>query len=408
MRPELIVAEKEFRDHITSKRFLAILVIFMLLALYAMVTGMDSYNKNLDSYKKNMASSDPYKQETIDSMQKQIQDAESRGASAEEIQSLKDNLEYYVNPPMPSVLQVFTSFTLLFAVLGMVLSVSIGFDQITKEKEDGSLKTMLSSPIYRDALINGKAIGAIATLAAAIAATFLMTIAIMLLYGVVPGLEDLLRIILFFVAALLYCTVFFAIAMTMSTIAKNSAMAVIYTIGIVFLILLFSILVSMASYAIAGMILGPAPEAPQYPSYTSYSYSSETVGDTATYYVNGTEVNSSVPQPIPVSTPMAEDPYYRYINKQAQLSSQISDTINTVSPINDFSGIFGSGSGIATAILSKQKPSNMYGFYYSSYGKTVSVVESLSYVWTKILGLIVEIVLAFGLSYMLFMRMDIR
>jgi ABC-2 type transport system permease protein len=408
MRPELIVAEKEFRDHITSKRFLAILAIFMLLALYAMVTGMDSYNKSLDTYKKDKASSDPGKQEMINSMQKQIQDAESRGASAEEIQSLKDMLEHYVNPPMPSVLQVFTSFTLLFAVLGMVLSVSIGFDQITKEKEDGSLKTTLSSPMYRDALINGKAIGAIATIAVAIAATFLMTIAIMLLYGVVPGLEDLLRIVLFFVAALLYCTVFFAIAMATSTIAKSSAMAVIYTIGIVFLILLFSILASLASYAIAGYILGPAPDAPTYPSYISYSYASETVGDTTTYYVNGTAANSSVPQPIPISTPMAEDPYYSYMNKQSQMASQISDTINTVSPINDFSGMFGTGGGIATAILSKQKPSNMYGLYYSNYGKTVSVWESLLYVWTKILGLIVEIVVAFALSYIMFMRMDIR
>jgi ABC-2 type transport system permease protein len=105
---------------------------------------------------------------------------------------------------------------------------------------------------------------------------------------------------------------------------------------------------------------------------------------------------------------MAEDPYYSYMNKQSQMASQISDTINTVSPINDFSGMFGTGGGIATAILSKQKPSNMYGLYYSNYGKTVSVWESLLYVWTKILGLIVEIVVAFALSYVMFMRMDIR
>ncbi len=51
MRPELIVAEKEFRDHLTSKRFIAILAIFMLLAVYAMVSGMNTYNQSLDSYK---------------------------------------------------------------------------------------------------------------------------------------------------------------------------------------------------------------------------------------------------------------------------------------------------------------------------------------------------------------------
>ncbi len=56
--------------------------------------------------------------------------------------------------------------------MGMILSGAIGFDLISKEKEDGSLKTVLSSPIYRDALINGKAAGAIATLAITMAATF--------------------------------------------------------------------------------------------------------------------------------------------------------------------------------------------------------------------------------------------
>ncbi len=51
MRPELIVAEKEFRDHIMSKRFIIIFGIMMLLAIYAISTGMDAYNKALDEYK---------------------------------------------------------------------------------------------------------------------------------------------------------------------------------------------------------------------------------------------------------------------------------------------------------------------------------------------------------------------
>ena len=63
MKPIFIVAGEEFKDHITSKRFLAILAIFMLLAVYAMVTGMDGYNKTLDYYKKDASSNNPYRQE---------------------------------------------------------------------------------------------------------------------------------------------------------------------------------------------------------------------------------------------------------------------------------------------------------------------------------------------------------
>lgn len=404
MKPIFIVAEKEFKDHITSKRFLAILAIFMLLAVYAMVTGMDGYNQSLDYYKKDASSNNPYRQETINSMQKQIQDAEARGAPAEEIQSLKDSLEYYTNPPMPSVLQVFTSFMLLFSIMGMLLSVSMGFDQISREKEDGSLKTVLSSPMYRDALINGKALGAVATLAVIMAATFLMTLAVMLLYGVVPDAEDLVRIAVFFVAALLYCTVFFAIAMMMSTVAKNSAMAVIYTIGVVFLILIFSVLSSVVGTAVAGYVMGPEPAPPVYPEpYTVYSASSGAI-----IYYNSTSNNSSMPMPMPISVPI-NDEYSKYMTKKYQMSAQIADTLNTVSPIHDFSGSFGiGGTGIASVILSKQKPYDPYASQWTSYSKTISVLESLSYVWTKVLGLIVEIILAFGITYVAFMRMDIR
>ncbi|BAI61057.1 putative ABC transporter [Methanocella paludicola SANAE] len=405
MESIFIVAEKELKDQITSKRFIAILAIFMLLALYAMVTGMESYNKSLQYYKNDVASDNPYRQETINSMQKQIQDAEARGASAQEIQSLKDSLEYYTNPPMPSVLQVFSSFALLFSILGMILSVSMGFDQVSREKEEGTLKTVLSSPMYRDALINGKSLGAIVTLAIVIAATFLMTIAVMLLYGVVPVADDLLRLAVFFIAALLYCTVFFAIAMLMSTVAKNSAMAVIFTIGIVFLMLIFSILSSLIGVTVAGFVLGPEPDAPvdQMP-YIVNTSTTETV-----VYKNDT-AGSMEPVPIPVPTYSPEtEKYYNYMNKKFLVSSQISDVLNTVSPIYDFSGFLGfGGNSISGAILSKQKPYDPTSSYWSPYTKTISVWESLSYVWTKVLGLIVEIILAFGLTYVAFMRMDIR
>lgn len=405
MESIFIVAEKELKDQITSKRFIAILAIFMLLAVYAMVTGMDGYNKSLEYYKNDLSSNNPYKQETISAMQKQITDAEARGASAQEIQSLKDSLEYYVNPPMPSVLQVFSSFALLFTILGMILSVSMGFDQVSREKEEGTLKTVLSSPMYRDALINGKSLGAIATLAIVIAATFLMTLAVMLLYGVVPGADDLLRLAVFFIAALLYCMVFFAIAMLMSTVAKNSAMAVIYTIGVVFLILIFSILSSLIGTTVAGFMMGPEPDMPVYPvTYPVYTSANETV-----VYKNDT-AGSMEPVPIPAPTYNPEtEKYYSYMNKKYQISAQISDVLNTVSPIYDFSGFLGlGGNSISGAILSKQKPYDPTSSYWSPYTKTISVFESLSYVWMKVLGLIVEMVLAFGLTYVAFMRMDIR
>ncbi len=418
MRPELLVAEKEFRDHLTSKRFIAILVIFMLLAVYAMVSGLSNYNQSLDMYKQQQASSAQYKQQTIDSYTQMIQDAQKRGASADEVQGLQDQLDSALNPPAPSILQVFSSFTFLFAIMGMILSGAIGFDQISKEKEDGSLKTVLSSPIYRDALINGKAIGAIATLAITMAATFVLTIAILLIYGVVPNVDESLRIVIFFIIALVYCTVFLAISMAMSTISKSSAMAVIYTIGLVFLLILFSVLSYNVSDAVAGVVAGPAPPQPQYSSYGPYGMpvpmpytdANDTVvykdGGTVTYDSGNTNDTLNVIPPYIMSP--AQEAYNNYTTKKYQVTMQVSDILNTISPISDFSGLLSmGGNGIAGTILSNQKPYDFTSTWsYSS--KPISVWQSLAYIWTKILALIVEIIVAFGISYVLFMRLDIR
>ncbi len=385
MRPELIVAEKEFRDHLASKRFLAIFAILMLLSFYGVYSGMDAYNKKLDQYKNpGLVMDQPLMKEMAESLQKQIQEAEARGDSPESIQLLKDQLDSLTNPPMPSVLEVFNSMVIFFTFLGMILSVAMGFDQISKERDEGTLKFLVSSPIYRDAIINGKAIGAIATLAVALAAAFLLAIAIVMFRGVVPGLDDMLRIAVFFVAALLYCMVFFAIAMMMSAITKSTSMSVICTVGLVVLLIIFSIMALIVSGFIAQAIVGPAPPV-DYGSLLNSSTGSANVS----YIVSNSE-------------------YMNYTTRLVAMEFQISDAITTVSPVNDFGGFMGMGiGGIGNAILSKT-PVQSFSLTMATPTRQVSLLDSLASVWVKIFVLIVEMVVAFVVSYVAFMRMDVR
>ncbi|MDI6897367.1 ABC transporter permease subunit [Methanocella conradii] len=385
MRPELIVAEKEFRDHLASKRFLAIFAILMLLSFYGVYSGMDAYNKRLDQYKNpGLVMDQPFMKEAVESLQKEIQDAEARGDSPESIQALKDQLSLLTNPPMPSVLEVFNSMVIFFTFLGMILGAAMGFDQISKERDEGTLKFLVSSPIYRDAIINGKAIGAIATLAVALAAAFLLAIAIVMFRGVVPGLDDMLRIAAFFAAALLYCTVFFAIAMMMSAITKSTSMSVICTVGLVVLLIVFSIVALIVSGFIAQAIVGPAPPI-DYGSLLNSSTGSANVS----YIVSNSE-------------------YMNYTTRLVAMEFQISDAITTVSPVNDFGGLMGMGvGGIGNAILSKT-PVQSFSLVATTSARQVSLLDSLASVWVKIFVLIVEMVVAFAVSYVAFMRMDVR
>ncbi len=159
---------------------------------------------------------------------------------------MQNQLDMMRNPSMPSVLNVFQSMTMLFTFVGMILGAAMGFDQIAREKDEGSLKFLVSSPIYRDAIINGKTIGAIAALAAAMGAAFAIAIAIVMLKGIVPGVDDLIRIFLFFIAAMLYCAAFFALAMMVSALSKNTAMAAIFTVGMVFAVFIYTVMAVLA------------------------------------------------------------------------------------------------------------------------------------------------------------------
>lgn len=323
----------------------------------------------------------------ISSLQQQIQNAEASRDSQESIHGLKDQLNYYTNPPMPSVLEVFNSMVVFFTYLGMILGAAMGFDQISKEKDEGSLKFLTSSPIYRDAVVNGKTIGAISTLAVALAGAFILAIAIAMVRGAVPGLDDLLRIGAFYVASLLYCTVFFAIAMMMSTVAKSTSMAVICTVGLVVVLIVFSIVALVLSSFIAQSIVGPAPEM-----------------DYGALLNNSTGLTN-------VTALFGDSEYGKYAVKLVDAEFQVTDTITVVSPINDFGGFTGMGmGGIGNAILSKTpvQALSLSGLSATPSTKQISLLDSLASVWSKLLVLIVYLVVAFAASYVAFMRMDIR
>lgn len=409
MRPELIVASKEFRDHLTSRRFLVIFAILMLICIYSVATGMSQYNENLDEYKKNTQQNQQQEwyKEQVAAYQKQIQDAVANGASQEEIDMLQYQLDMLVNPPMPSALYIFSDLGRYFTLIGMVLSVSMGFDLITREKEDGSLKSLLSHPVYRDAVINGKSMGAIAVLVVVLAATFLITIAIMLFYGMIPALDDFLRIISFFLMALVYCTVFFAFSMMTSTIAKNSSLSVLYVLGIVITL----VMISMFSYQFVSFIMGPPPE---------YNYGIMPVddlarekigvstGSTASADGNSSDGSTVIAEPVPLPMPPIYEPdgeYQQYWERQQMLTN----AINAISPMSNF------GDRITPALLYDQSII-MYSSYSpvssykmpGMYREKSTVWDALSSIWINILVLIVEIILAFGISYVKFLRVDIR
>lgn len=359
MRPELVIAEKEFREHLSSKRFLIIFAILVLLMVFSLYTGLDSYNKQLDDYKNAMNTTNSLVQLSLSTM------------------------------PMPSVIQVFQSMVTLFTLVGMMLGISLGFDVISREKDKGSIKFLVSSPIYRDAIINGKTLGALVTLAVAMGSVFLLAIAVMLFKGIVPGVDDLLRIACFFLAAILYCMVFFAISLMMSTVTRDTTTSVICSVWIVFVLIIFSFMSIQIGTAVAGLVYGPAP--------STYSM----MADASSY----TSMNAS-------ASAMSTNSYLSYMAKEYQ----ISDTIDMISPYGDFGGTMGMGSGGIGSTLVSKRPTDISSALSSTSllsggsvtQKDYSLLDSILHVEIQIIALLVELITAFAISYVAFMRMDIR
>jgi ABC-2 type transport system permease protein len=369
---------------------------FTPLAVIGMATGMAQYNDSLEQYKKNQADTQqqPWFQEQVASLQKQISDARAAGASSEEVQALQQQLDMLINPAMPSVLYVFGGLNEssglsggYFSLILMLLSIVLGFDLITREKEEGSLKSLLSHPVYRDSVINGKLLGAFAILVIVMGSVFLVTLAIMLFYGVVPTGDDLLRIAAYFVTALLYCGVFFAMATLFSTLAKTSAMSILFVLSVVVAL----IIVPTFAPKVADAIMGPAPVVTPIPV---------DIVDNKENASGGIAAISPISSKIIGWDPDVEQ-YY-------QKKQMIIDSIDTVSPMYSFDyrlspAILYKQGGNIGPVLYKSDPVSAYQLY-----KEPTLLESLGYVWVTLLALMVELIVPLAISYIIFMRADVR
>jgi ABC-2 type transport system permease protein len=379
MERELIVALKELRDHIISKRFILIFLILLLLSAYSITTGVNNYNKALDTYK---SMNTQYKQssfyeEDIKYIQDQISMAEKGEIPSENIEPLKSFLADILNPSMPSSLMIFQDFNYYFLYIGMVLALFLGFDIISKEEEQGTLKSLLSHPVYRDTIINGKAIGSIIMLVAVIACVFLIMLAVSLYLNIIPTIDNIFWISIYFIVSLLYCVTFLSIAMAVSAITKNSTISILYVLGIA--LVLYMLL--YISSPITDLILGPSPE------FNTNSLQNGQFGQASIATNNENNQTKNL---------LAQSRYNDYWQKHVQ----VQQIICTISPIFNYQVI-------TNGIVASGGPS-----IYDSGSNSLSIAPTkidilLSFKY-NIIALISAIVTSFAIAYLMFMRMDIR
>ncbi|PKQ16967.1 MAG: hypothetical protein CVT67_02135 [Actinobacteria bacterium HGW-Actinobacteria-7] len=129
-------------------------------------------------------------------------------------------------PPKPEIhaLTMLGNLTEYVAIVGAILSVMLGYDAITRERESGGLQLILTRPVFRDRLITGKLLGNGLVIAMLLGIVFVFNLALLFLVGhAVPTFGEIARVALFIVAAFAYMMVFLITSMLLSINMKSSA-----------------------------------------------------------------------------------------------------------------------------------------------------------------------------------------
>jgi ABC-2 type transport system permease protein len=145
------------------------------------------------------------------------------------------------------------SFVAFVGFFGPLIGLALGFDAISGERSRGTLSRLLSQPVYRDAVINGKFLAGAATVGVVFLAIFLIIAGMgMRMLGFPPGVEEMARMALFLVVSILYITFWLGVAMLASVFFDRPMLSALVSIG---LWLFFSFFILMVASSIAGFVV---------------------------------------------------------------------------------------------------------------------------------------------------------
>ncbi|MFP5488530.1 MAG: ABC transporter permease [Acidimicrobiia bacterium] len=201
-----IVAHKEFVDHVRSVRFLVLIVLIALAGLAA-----------------------------VNSAAGPIRDAA-------EAASETPSIFLYLFTLSPDRVPAFHEFV---AILGPLLGIGFGFDAISGERSQHTLPRLVSQPIHRDEIVNGKFVAGLSAIGLALAAVMAIVGGYgALQFGVGPTWSDLARVVAFYVVTLAYVALWLALAILLSVFTRRAATAALTTIAIWLVFTLFGGLIA--------------------------------------------------------------------------------------------------------------------------------------------------------------------
>jgi ABC-2 type transport system permease protein len=143
------------------------------------------------------------------------------------------------------------SFIVFINFLGPLLGISLGFDAINSEQNRGTLSRIMAQPIHRDYLLNAKFLSALLVIGIMFFALGFLVMALgILTIGIPPTEEEFLRIIFFILISILYVAFWLNLSILLSIQFRQTATSALACIAIwLFFTVFYHLIVNLISKA---------------------------------------------------------------------------------------------------------------------------------------------------------------
>jgi ABC-2 type transport system permease protein len=126
-----------------------------------------------------------------------------------------------------------------------LVGIAFGFDAVNGERSQGTLPRLVSQPIHRDDVINGKFAAGLTTIAMLLAAVTAVVAGLGIFrLGIIPSLGDLARLLVWFLASVAYVGVWLALALLCSVGMRRAATSALVGIAVWLVAVIFGSLLA--------------------------------------------------------------------------------------------------------------------------------------------------------------------
>jgi ABC-2 type transport system permease protein len=223
-----IIAGKEIGDHVMSARFLVLLIVLGLAAAIPLYFAADRIRAVAEA---------------------------ATGAPAVFLAL------FTIGPADIAILRVDTFVGIVAPLLGLAFA----FDAVNGERSEGTLPRLLSQPIYRDDVINGKFAAGLAVIGLVLVSVVLFISGFgMLRLGIVPAGSEVVRLVAWVLVTFLYVALWLSFGLLLSVVIRRAATSALVGFGVWLVVTIFGQLITKlvqglfapASNATADQILG--------------------------------------------------------------------------------------------------------------------------------------------------------